>query len=153
MYMQDRPFPRDPRPERYREEPAQAPRCFHCQYELTGFAVGQTCPECGNEIRTLYGSRKLPLSVKVSLWCGGLGLLALFPCGCLFPLTGLLWLALSVAGLAAALVARAEIRTNPQLYRKSSIAVARTGFWLCVPGVVVLILIVVGVAYTLIIGV
>jgi len=153
MYMQDRPFPRDPRPEGYDDPPARTPQCFHCKYELTGFAVGQTCPECGNEIRTLYGSRETPQSAKIAVWCGGFALLSVFPGGCLFGLLVLLCPILSIIGLVASLTARAEIRRNPYLYSKAGIVVARTGFWLCVPGIVVLILIPIIALYAWIAGI
>lgn len=35
-----------------------APECQSCGYELTGMKIGEACPECGNEIRTLISERE-----------------------------------------------------------------------------------------------
>jgi hypothetical protein len=113
----------------------QRPVCLHCRYDLTGFAVGQTCPECGNEIRSLFESDTIPDGATAAVVCGLIGFgSVLGGCCGMWPLL-LLWPFMSVVGMMLAFGARSLIRRHPDLYAR------RSGFWLCVPGVAVAALI------------
>ncbi len=38
--------------------------CLHCGYNLTGVAIGSTCPECGTRVMPLFQGHLLPTSGK-----------------------------------------------------------------------------------------
>lgn len=128
----------------------QRPTCGHCQYDLTGFAVGQTCPECGNEIRTLSGGAIIPWTATAAVVCGLTGLGSVFGGCCGMAPLMLICPLLSVPGMLCAWIARAQIRQDPDLYARRSITTIRIGFWLCAPGAVVLIVAVVGIVYAVV---
>lgn len=46
------------------------PACLFCQYDLMGFEIGQACPECGNEISTLFADRRTDGFAKLGLILG-----------------------------------------------------------------------------------
>lgn len=50
--------------------PHLRPQWLHCQYDLTGFAVGQVCPECGMEIQQLEHHQAQPWTTRVALAIG-----------------------------------------------------------------------------------
>ncbi len=119
----------------------QRPVCLHCRYDLTGFAVGQTCPECGNEIRSLFESDTIPDGATGAVVCGLIGLgSVLGGCCGMWPLL-LLWPFMSVVGMMLAFGARSLIRRHPDLYARRSVRRVWLGFGLCVPGVAVAALI------------
>lgn len=118
-------------------ERRRPPECFHCRYELTGFAVGDVCPECGHRIEVLYENPPRSGLANASVILGTVSYLLVFIgcCGA-WPLW-FVFLGTSWAGLACAMVCRAQIRSDGYRYSRDSMTVARVGFWMCVPGVVV----------------
>lgn len=129
------------------------PICWHCRYDLTGFAVGDRCPECGSTIHTLARPLRIPGSATVGVVLGTLGLVCV-GCTCVgawpmifgFPLA-------SWAGAIASIVARQELRRRPHLYAQQAMARARLGFWLSMPGVVGTCVLGAAAIYAMIIGV
>ncbi len=121
------------------DPPPQDPVCLHCGYDLAGFAVGQVCPECGVEIVRLFEPVNIPRSAVIGVACG-IASLGSFAGGlCIWPLA-VLWPVLAAVGLPFAAYAWHTVRRDPSLYMRKSGRVARTGLWLCAPGVVVLVL-------------
>ncbi len=130
--------------------PHRRPQCLHCQYDLTGFAVGQVCPECGKKIRALVPHGKsLPAArLVVKLGCGAAGslvfgavmaLLSMVFLGTiastLLAILGLLCfmlsLPLSYIGLIGAGAAWWDVRHNPYLYTPNSMMQVKIGLCLC----------------------
>lgn len=116
-------------------EQQHPPECLNCRYDLTGFSIGQTCPECGQGISAFYlhpsratlGDASVILGT-VSFLCVGLG--------CIFWPLFFVFLGTSWAGMICALLCRHRTRKHPYGFARSSIIVARIGFWMSVPGVV-----------------
>lgn len=117
------------------------PECFHCRYDLSGFAVGQTCPECGQEIRVLYENPPRAGLANAAVILGSVSYLMVFAgcCGA-WPLW-FVFLGTSWAGLICAVVCRSRLKKHGYRYSRSSMTVARVGFWLCVPGVAVTVVV------------
>lgn len=127
------------------------PECFHCRYDLSGFAVGQTCPECGKQIRVLYENPPRAGLANAAVILGSvsyltvlLGCCGAWPLWLAFPLT-------SWAGLVCALICRSQIRQDGYRYSRSSMTIARVGFWMCVPGVVVTVVVLLSLLYAAVI--
>ncbi len=110
------------------------PRCRECGYELTGFGIGDTCPECGAIIRLLYDEPPTSNLAKASVILGSisLGSFAIAVCG-LWPLV-FVFFAGGVAGMACSLVARRQIRKDGYRFSRNSKTITRVGFWICAPG-------------------
>ncbi len=124
-------------------EPRLPPRCAHCGYDLTGFSIGGTCPECGQRI-TPQQDPDLSSPAGSSLFCGVLALLALFACFLADDtLTALLMVfasfGLSCVGVVLAVLARRSIKRWPVRYAPGSMTIARLGFWLSAPGMILLL--------------
>lgn len=112
--------------------------CTDCHYDLTGLAVGQACPACGNEIRPMVGDLPTPWAASDAFGCG---IVSLFGCVGWRPLM-VASPVLAAVGMVFALWARAKIRQAPGRFANHSWSFARVGFWLCVPGVIALLVIV-----------
>lgn len=129
------------------QEGSRPARCAHCRYDLRGFAVGQTCPECGHEIRVLYESPPKAHLASASVWLGIAGLIAgLAGCAGAWPMAGL-WIASSWIGTVCAMVCRHRILADGYRYSPGSMAVSRVGFWLCAPGLVATALVVIATVF------
>lgn len=91
-------------------------RCPICRYDLTGFLVGQRCPECGAVIRSPGRSPRaatLLALARIFAWCG----VACYALNLLCVASPLLLLALPsaiallITGHTLAWAARSELRT------------------------------------------
>lgn len=135
----EQPSGKRPQPPGWRTPPApkekMARTCTHCHYDLAGLAAGQACPECGNEIRPLVGELPTPWAASVAFGCG---VVSLFGCVGWRPLM-VVSPVLATVGIMFALWARATIRRAPGRFANHSWSFARVGFWLCVPGVIALL--------------
>jgi hypothetical protein len=123
------------------------PECFHCRYDLSGFAVGQTCPECGKEIVVLYENPPRAGLANAAVILGSVSYLMVFAgcCGA-WPLW-FVFLGTSWAGLICAIICRSQLMENGYRYSRSSMTIARVGFWMCVPGVVITTVVLVSLLY------
>ncbi len=123
------------------------PECFHCRYDLSGFAVGQTCPECGKQIRVLYENPPRAGLANAAVILGSVSYLMVFAgcCGA-WPLW-FVFLGTSWAGLICAIICRSQLKENGYRYSRSSMTIARVGFWMCVPGVVITTVVLVSLLY------
>lgn len=130
--------------------PHRRPQCLHCQYDLTGFAVGQVCPECGKKIRALVPHGK---SLGAARWASAMGygatgsvvvgvllIVAGFVLAPLGVLLLLVSLPLTYIGLITAGAAWWEVRHNPYLYTRRSMRQAKVGLVLCLIPVIVAVL-------------
>lgn len=118
-------------------ERRRPPECFHCRYDLSGFAIGDVCPECGHRIEVLYENPPRSGLANASVILGSVSYLLVFMGCCVAPPLWVVFLGTSWAGIICALVCRARIRSNGYRYSRDSMTVARVGFWMCVPGVVI----------------
>ena len=121
----------------------RSPACFHCQYDLTGFIVGQTCPECGNQILALvpYGESLWVAKLGLILGLGASGALILGVVLWMIPSTSpmmalsmsvnCLSVPLSYIGLITSGAAWWEIRQHAYVYSPRSKLHAKIGFFLC----------------------
>lgn len=125
----------------------QPPGCIHCGYDLTGFTIGETCPECGRRIVDLQQDPELSPFAGSSLLCGVLSLLALFG-GWSSGFEGDLLVALpmmfvsvglSCIGVVLAVLTRRSIKQRPFKFAPGSMTIARVGFWLSAPGLILLL--------------
>lgn len=113
------------------------PECSHCRYELTGFSVGDVCPECGEQIKDLYPELEYSRLACAAAVCGALSLCTLViaangPYLLIFGFLGFAW-----TGVVLAMVARRSIRRAPFRCAGGSMAIARCGFWMSAPGVII----------------
>lgn len=123
--------------------PHRCPQCLHCQYDLTGFAVGQECPECGMQIQQLEHHQARPWTTRVALAIGlcstgsmAIGLILKRMASTTHTMAtgdGLICLTvpLSILGLIAFGAAWGEVRHNPHLYTRRSMRQAKIGLVLC----------------------
>lgn len=113
------------------------PECIHCRYELTGFSVGDVCPECGEQIKDLYPELEYSRWACAAAVCGAMSLCTLFIAASdayllIFGFFGFAWI-----GVVLAVVARRSIRRAPFRCARGSMAIARCGFWMSAPGVII----------------
>lgn len=126
------------------QHPGRTPECVQCRYDLTGFSVGAPCPECGHEIADLYPDLEFSGLATAAAMCGGLSLFSVFFAvigssagsiiGSLLLVVGFFgpaWL-----GTVLSLLARRAIKRTPFRFARGSMALARAGFWMSVPAVV-----------------
>lgn len=130
------------------------PCCLHCRYELSGFAVGDTCPECGTRVLTVAEDQDVPTAVAVSIFAGSTGALCLglAIAGLFYGSFGLVWFALlwllsSAIGLIYAVWAAVTIRRNPRLTSRRTIVASRIGFSLLTVVPVMLIVLAIFLSY------
>lgn len=126
---------------------SRPPECFHCGYDLTGFGVGQTCPECGRAIRVLYENPPRAKAANAAVILGSVSLVLMLTLCCgawpvLFVFPVLSWI-----GLVCAVVCGSQLRRDGARFSRDSRRVGRVGFWLCVPGVVLSVVVLAGVLY------
>lgn len=89
--------------------------CIGCGYDLSGTALGSTCPECGRAVAETLAARSTgERSCSTATTCFVLGLLSLIICGVLGPVAILVYFS-----------ARKEL--NQGGYSKSSHTLARVG--------------------------
>ncbi len=66
--------------------------CLNCRYELTGFRVGDICPECGTQIRELIDQSTISNTKSMfALACGVLSVIATLGTAVFFPFRLILW--------------------------------------------------------------
>lgn len=113
--------------------------CVGCQYDLTGTAVGQACPECGTPVATTFGAYKSGMTSGIATACMIVGICSMAVCGLAGP-------------VAIVLYYRAKRQMANGGYSPGSHSVALVGFILGViatgitalGGIVVLITVVAG---------
>lgn len=94
--------------------------CIGCGYDLSGTAIGATCPECGTAVAKTLESRSFgERSCSSATTCFVLGLLSLAACALLGPIAILVYFN-----------ARTELSRGG--YSKSSHTLARVGFILAI---------------------
>lgn len=113
-----------------------APRCLVCRYDLTGFGVGDICPECGHRIEILYETPEDSDLANTAVYFG-LTSIACFGLACLVPPMLVAALPMGTVGAIVAIIARSRILMRPARYGRQSMLRARLGFWLSVPGLAV----------------
>lgn len=123
------------------------PKCRDCGYELTGYGIGDRCPECGATIRTLYDEPPRSNLANASVILGSISL-ASIPIACcgLWPVAIGFFVA-AAAGMTCAMIARSRIRADGYRYSRSSRTITRVGFWLSTPGTVLTITAIVAMVY------
>lgn len=116
---------------------AASPRCFHCGYDLRGFAVGDRCSECGQSIITLESSPDIPWSLAVASGLTGFAWLSMLAvCIGAWPAI-LFWLGLSAAGMLCALIGHRTTRRNPHRYTPTARTITLVSIVACIPGTAV----------------
>lgn len=142
----------EPRPEGelaaayYERNPVRS-KCVHCDYNVSGFEIGDLCPECGEIIRTLRIPTMVPDSATAGVVLGSISILGfvISCCGAwplLFVAPPLSWI-----GLICSIHARRACIQKRHVYGRSARIRTRLGFWLCVPGVALSVLVCAGFLY------
>lgn len=122
----------------YERNPARS-KCVFCDYNVSGFEIGEICPECGETIHTLSKPNAVPKTATASVWCGSISIACLFVglCGAFYGMLPLILATLLVAWIGAICSIRGSRVASKarHLYGRRSRVIARIGFWLCMPGV------------------
>lgn len=127
-------------------EPHRTPECVQCRYDLTGFSVGATCPECGRQITDLYPALEFSRLATAAAVCGALSLCMILSASLGDDLAHISvaivlilgFFGLGLIGVVLALLARRAIRKSPFRHARGSMAIARSGFWMSAPALIVL---------------
>ncbi len=105
------------------------PTCWHCEYSLVGFDVGQRCPECGNAITDLGPAPETCPEAFAAAICAGITVLMLLLTALSLRFTPLL-IGEVFALLAVVFAMLSTLETEGVRFSRLSRSLGRISFWI-----------------------